>query len=113
MKCCKEDFFCHVDAVFDEYVLKPTQILSLNFLNPTAGTQSVGPCYYCFLSPKTVSYQALPTHTGHSINTVDRLTKPELYVHNDLPFILCVLTGNIWGNCQGDFYLLRKNSCYL
>lgn len=94
MKCCK-DFFCHIDAVFDEYVLKPTQILSL-VLNPTAGTQSVGPCYYCFIIPKDCSYQALPTHASHSINTSDRLTKPELYVHNDL-LLFCVSLLAIFG----------------
>ena len=67
MKCYKEDFFCHIDAVFDEYVLKPTQILSLNILNPTVGTQSVGPCSYCFIIPKDYFLPG-PSYTHWSLN---------------------------------------------
>lgn len=54
-------------------------------------------------SPESPSQQALPTHTGQPVNTVNKSTKPQLCIHNDLCFVLPGLTGNIRGNSQVDF----------
>ena len=85
-----------IDAVFDEYVLKPTQILSLNVLNPTAGTQSVGPCYCCFLIPKDYFLPG-PSYTHWSLN--------EYCGQTDKTWTVCPLWFTFYSVCPYWQYL--------
>lgn len=89
-----------------------TNVLFLSFLNLAASASSVGGCY-CFIIHR-VSRTRPPAHINHSLNAVDALTKPQLYIYNDLLFILHILTAILgklssWLSPVKEKYLLLFN----